>query len=277
MLKKILVICCCTLLVITEIPVAALTNKLSTENNEENWVFYNDMESLDYSNFDMGQQKLNQTEQLSKPKRKRNKQNHNNNNTQEVKSEPMQEYQYNNYKTTPVYNVNFPVDNDRNTYETQIYHNNMRRYQSDRIRIPAGTAVTVYLEKEIDADDVREGQNVDFVVLDPVTINGTIVIKSGTHVTAQVTKKKNNCILGIPGEIQIGNFKLINSNNDVINLRGTIVDKGTNRAWANIGWIIVWPLLFIKGNDGKVPAGSYHILYTIGDTFFNVGQSYNRY
>ena len=124
---------------------------------------------------------------------------------------------------------------------------------------------------------LSKGQNVDFVVLDPVTINGTIVIKSGTHVTAQVTKKKNNCILGIPGEIQIGNFKLINSNNDVINLRGTIVDKGTNRAWANIGWIIVWPLLFIKGNDGKVPAGSYHILYTIGDTFFNVGQSYNRY
>lgn len=276
MLKNFLVICCCTLLVITEIPVAVLANNSSTENNEENSIFYSDMEALDYSNLDMEQQELNYTEQLSKPKRKRNKQNYSNNNTQ-VKSESTQEYQYSNYKTTPVYDLNLPVDNTRNTYETQIYHNNIKRYQNNRIRIPAGTAVTVYVEKEIDADDVREGQNVDFVVLDPFTINGLTVIKSGTHVTAQVVKKRNNCILGIPGEIQIGNFKLKNSDSGMINLRGTIIDKGTNRAWANIGWIIVWPLLLIKGNDGKIPAGSTHILYTIGDSMFEVNHEYIQY
>ncbi len=139
-----------------------------------------------------------------------------------------------------------------------------------KIKIPAGTAISVSVENEIDADDVREGENINFVVLEPVSIDGTIVIKSGTHVTAQVIKKKNNFILGIPGEIEIGNFKLFNHNNEVINLRGAIIDKGAHRAWVNIGWIFVWPLLFVKGNDGKISAGTYKILYTIGDSYYKL-------
>ena len=43
----------------------------------------------------------------------------------------------------------------------------------------------------------------------------------------QVVKLKNNSILGIPGEIQIGNFRISDSN-QIINLRGNITNKGTN-------------------------------------------------
>ena len=159
-----------------------------------------------------------------------------------------------------------PVQNDSEyLYDRNIIQTQPNRQISSRaseIKIPAGTAVTVSVEREIDADDVQEGQNIDFIVLDPVTIDGTPVIKSGTPVIAQVINKKNNFIFGIPGELEVGNFKLFNQNNGIINLRGSILDKGTHRAWANIGWILVWPLLFIKGNDGKIPAGTFKILYT---------------
>lgn len=137
-------------------------------------------------------------------------------------------------------------------------------------KIPAGTPITVYAAEEIDADDVQLDQNIDFIVQDPVYINNKLVIKSGTSVIGQVVKLKNNSILGISGEIQIGNFRLANSN-QVINLRGNITNKGTNRTWVNVGWFfgIALPLLFVKGNDGKIPAGTYQILYTIGDNFIN--------
>ena len=174
-----------------------------------------------------------------------------------------------------------PVQNDSEyLYDRNIIQTQPNRQISSRaseIKIPAGTAVTVSVEREIDADDVQEGQNIDFIVLDPVTIDGTPVIKSGTPVIAQVINKKNNFIFGIPGELEVGNFKLFNQNNGIINLRGSILDKGTHRAWANIGWILVWPLLFIKGNDGKIPAGTFKILYTIGDSYFKVNDASPNY
>ena len=93
----------------------------------------------------------------------------------------------------------------------------------------------------------------------PKYINNKLVIKSGTLVVGQVVKLKNNSILGIPGEIQIGNFRISDSN-QIINLRGNITNKGTNRAWVNVGWFfwVALPLLFVKGNDGKISAGTYH-------------------
>ena len=90
------------------------------------------------------------------------------------------------------------------------------------IKIPAGTPITVYVDKEIDADEVQAEQNIDFVVQDPVYINNKLVIKSGTTIIGQVTKLKNNSILGIPGEIEVSNFRLKDSN-QIINLRGGIL------------------------------------------------------
>lgn len=138
------------------------------------------------------------------------------------------------------------------------------------IKIPAGTPISIYVNEEIDADDVQLDQNINFLVQDPVYINNKLVIKSGTLVIGQVVKLKNNSILGIPGEIQIGNFRISN-NNQIINLRGNITNKGTNRSWVNVGWFfwVALPLLFVKGNDGKISAGTYQILYTIGDNYIN--------
>lgn len=139
------------------------------------------------------------------------------------------------------------------------------------IKIPAGTPITVYVDAEIDADDVQVDENINFIVQDPVYINDKLAIKSGTSVVGQVVKLKNNSILSIPGEIQIGNFRISDSN-QIINLRGNITNKGTNRAWVNVGWFfwVALPLLFVKGNDGKISAGTYQILYTVGDNFIKL-------
>ena len=139
------------------------------------------------------------------------------------------------------------------------------------LKINAGTPITIICEEEIDADNVQLNQNIDFVVQEPVYINNKVAIKAGTTIIGQVTKLKNNSILGIPGEIQIGNFQLLNSNN-VIHLRGTLINKGVNRTWVNVGWFlwVAFPVLFIKGGDGKIAAGTFQVLYTVGENYINV-------
>ena len=138
------------------------------------------------------------------------------------------------------------------------------------ILIPSGTPVAVYLENKIDADEISENDTIDFIVQDNVRINNKIVIKSGTNVTGQIIKKRNNFILGLPGEVQVGNFSLIAEDNQQIYLRGIMQNKGTGREWANIGWFFLFPLLFIKGDDGKIEAGRYQIMYTVNDVILNV-------
>lgn len=138
---------------------------------------------------------------------------------------------------------------------------------ANTLTIPAGTAVTLYNEKEISADRVQTGQKIDFFVQNPVIINKTNVIKSGTIISAQVLKKKNNFIFGVPGEIQVGNFKLQTPNGDVVPLRGEIFNKGDGKYWCHISWIFCLGIIsfFVKGEDGIIPAGSSTIVYTMND------------
>lgn len=131
------------------------------------------------------------------------------------------------------------------------------------LSIPSGTPVVVKSQNLIDADEVKEGDNVKFTVIQPVKVNDEIIINTGTEVTAKIIKRKNNGILGIPGNIEIGEFNILTPENEIIRLTGTVTDAGEGRYWANVGWIFVFPLLFIKGNDAKIPVNRTYILYTI--------------
>lgn len=167
----------------------------------------------------------------------------------------------------------YPQQPNNAMYSIQPINNQIQQVSSpyndyyQGIKLPAGTAITIRNKQEINADHVREGQIVDFIVDSPVTLNGLTVIKPNASVTAEVINKRNNFIFGIPGDLQVGNFKLTNLNNKSINLTGTISKKGTSRYWAHIGWLIVWPLLLVKGEDGKIPAGTRHTIYTMGDVY----------
>ncbi len=155
------------------------------------------------------------------------------------------------------------------TFTQMPISNTYNSYQPQGFKIPAGTAVTIHNTQEINADYLNKGQTVEFSVDSPVIINGVTVIKAGTRATAEVLNKKNNFIFGIPGEIQVGNFKLNNGGSSPINMSGSITEKGSSRYWSHIGWLIVWPLLLVKGGDGVIPAGTRHTIYTIGDTYLN--------
>ncbi len=134
--------------------------------------------------------------------------------------------------------------------------------QASAVVLPEGKAVVVKPQKEIDSDDLKLGENVKFEVLQSVKVNGETAIKAGTEVVGQVVKRKNNFILGIPGELEISGFK-IETDGEPVLLRGSMVDKGEGRYWAHVGWFFMFPLLFVKGGDGKFPANVQYTLYSM--------------
>ena len=139
--------------------------------------------------------------------------------------------------------------------------------QAFALTIPKGTLVLVRATKTIDADNVKVGDNVNFITVKPVKAGDNVLIPQGTEVNAKVTTRKNNGILGIPGEIEVSEFYILMPNNEIMYLSGIVSDKGVGRYWVNAGWvfIITLPMLFIKGNDGKIQPNSNYMLYTADD------------
>ncbi len=129
------------------------------------------------------------------------------------------------------------------------------------IEVPHGKAVQVQSSQKVDADIHKEGSTVKFQIAHPVIINNKVVFTRGTEVIGTVVHRKNNGIIGIPGSIEVGNFYINNNNGEQTYLTGTIKNEGDNRYWANIGWFFLFPILFIKGDDGFIKTNNIYTLY----------------
>lgn len=128
----------------------------------------------------------------------------------------------------------------------------------------AGKPITLRAEKRLDADELKAGQIVNFIVETPVKVGDNTVIKAGELVEGRVAVRKNNFIFGIPGALSINDLKTKTLTGQDVRLRGSIDDKGDSRYWANFGWIIyIFPLLFVKGNDGIIEADTPFTLFTL--------------
>jgi hypothetical protein len=130
--------------------------------------------------------------------------------------------------------------------------------------LPAGTPIQVVLDQDIDADHVKVGQTVDGHIMMPVKHEGQIVFPIGTPVKGVVTHKKNNSIAGVPGSIELGNFKIVTSQNAIVPLSGSFQKTGDSRIAGAVagGYFLLLPI-FIKGQDGRLPRGAESTMFTL--------------
>jgi hypothetical protein len=138
---------------------------------------------------------------------------------------------------------------------------------ADTVLLEAGKAIAVKAEKELDADELKAGQNVTFLVESPVKSNGQVVIKAGELVTAVITTRKNNFVFGIPGKLVLTNLKTKTVDGQDVSFRGDITNKGESKFWVNLGWLapIVFPMVFIKGDDAIITPNTSFTLFTLED------------
>jgi hypothetical protein len=127
-----------------------------------------------------------------------------------------------------------------------------------------GTPVLLTVDKEVDADDVKLGETVNFMVQQPVKQDGVIIIPANTPAMGTVTKRKNNFIFGVAGAVEVENIKLHMVDNSLIPIKATVNDKGNSRHGFLFG-LLLWitlPLIFVKGEDGKIAKGTEVLGYT---------------
>jgi hypothetical protein len=131
-------------------------------------------------------------------------------------------------------------------------------------KLETGTPVLLTVDKEVDADEVKLGETVSFTVQQPVKQDGVVVIPAYTPAMGIVTKRKNNFIFGVAGAFEVGNIKLHMADNSLLPIKATVYDKGNSRHGFLFG-LLLWitlPLIFAKGEDGKIAKGTEVLDYT---------------
>ena len=138
-------------------------------------------------------------------------------------------------------------------------------FVSKKVKIPAGTLVTLKLLQSVSSTDCNEGDIVNLSVLYDVKSNDKTLITAGTRATGIVSLCTASKGQGKPGEVgvDISNLRI---NGTTIPLSSSpIKNKGEDKAtlaWgvgigaclllAGIGIVAVF---FIKGGDGVLEAG----------------------
>jgi hypothetical protein len=70
-------------------------------------------------------------------------------------------------------------------------------------RIPAGTEVTVRLQSAVSSADSRAGDSFQAVLVEPMVVDGKIVLPPGTAVTGRVVAGKTSAGLNDPGYLRV--------------------------------------------------------------------------
>ena len=143
------------------------------------------------------------------------------------------------------------------------------------------TPVRLRLNRTVSSADAHVGDNVDFEVLDDITVNGTLVIPKGGLAFATVTEAqaKRRMARGGKLDINIDYVKLVSG--DKAALRAVRDVKGGGHTGAMVGGIVATSLLFfpaapfflfMHGKDISIPKGTEITAYVNGDMKLDIAK-----
>lgn len=139
-----------------------------------------------------------------------------------------------------------------------------------KTKLAAHTPIAIRCTETISTKDIVSGGVVKFaVVSDIMSSNGSVLVKAGTPVTAQISFAKSNGMLGRSGEITITDFHTTAVDGTYIPLSGSVSAKPDDKMTLSIVLsVLICPLfLLIKGNEAQVNVGTTKTAYTIADIY----------
>lgn len=138
-----------------------------------------------------------------------------------------------------------------------------------------GTPVKLRINRTMSSADAKEGESVDFEVLEDVKVGDVIVIPQGGMAIATVTEAKPKRRMGRGGKLNINIDYVRLSSGEKVPLRAVKETKGGSHTGAMTGAIVATSIvffpaapffLFMKGKDIKIPKGTEVTAYISGDT-----------
>jgi hypothetical protein len=143
------------------------------------------------------------------------------------------------------------------------------------------TPVRLRLNRTISSADAHVGDNVDFEVLDDITLNGTLVIPKGGLAFATVTEAeaKRRMARGGKLDMNIDYVKLVSGEHAA--LRAVKGGNGGGHTGAMVGGIVATSIvffpaapffLFMHGKDITIPKGTEITAYVNGDMKLDIAK-----
>lgn len=133
--------------------------------------------------------------------------------------------------------------------------------------VKAGTQINVMLVNELNSKLVTAGQTIEFQVVTDIIIDQKKVILGGQIIQATVINSEKAKGLGKEGKLDIQLTQVLGVDGQVIPLTGVLSKAGENRTTESvaIGALLFWPVLFMKGKEAVLPAGS-RFIATVSQT-----------
>lgn len=146
--------------------------------------------------------------------------------------------------------------------------------------LPGGTRVEIELAHTVSSADLKEGDPVTFHVVNPVAIDGSIVIERGAVATARVVKAEGGRRWARGGSLTWAIRDVVAVDGQRIPLDFTGSAKGDGKGGSMTAGIVVTGLLFWpaaplwglkKGKPAVIPAGKRFDVFTAGDSRIRLG------
>lgn len=144
-----------------------------------------------------------------------------------------------------------------------------------------GTPVRLRINRTISSADAHVGDNVDFEILDDITVNGTLVIAKGGLAFATVTEAqpKRRMARGGKLDMNIDYVKLVSGEKAA--LRAVKDVKGGGHTGGMVGGIVATSIVFfpaaplfllMHGKDISIPKGTEITAYVNGDMTLDIAK-----
>jgi LssY C-terminus len=114
-----------------------------------------------------------------------------------------------------------------------------------RLLIPDGTPIKLQLAESVSSAHARPGDELDFVVVRDVNVEGLTVIPAGTVASGSVTAIKGRRLLGIGGKVALKLDSVALANGQRIGLRARMAVKGRTRIKMMAAAMIATGLVFL--------------------------------
>ncbi|WP_070154354.1 hypothetical protein [Sphingobium phenoxybenzoativorans] len=125
------------------------------------------------------------------------------------------------------------------------------------LTLPEGTPVHLQTRDDLSSKNARKGDKVEMTVAEPVIVNGVTVIPAGAPATGEISRARDNGLLGRSGKLEI-EVTQVSADGRIVPLRGQQNAKGKAGTIGAVGAGVVFlPLaIVVKGKEAKIPAGT---------------------
>lgn len=157
--------------------------------------------------------------------------------------------------------------------------------QAQKVKLEEGSQIRLRLMESLNSATAQVGQTVAFEVLDPVVVEGTVVVAEGASAWATIIEAATKKSFGRAGKLsfRLDYVKAVDGNK--IPLRASSVNKGEGRGATSTAIITASALFFlpaapigmmIKGKNVDIPRGQHIQAFTDGDRWIETRAELSR-